>query len=522
MTAQNHLEIKGDLRTHPFAELLWETSEAKLTGSFRLAFEANKVIVYLIAGKVVFAVSNARRHRLFEMLLRENALSKEQLVEIPNFTGDLELAANLKNRSIFSEAEINAFFSIQIAEILQTVFDWTGGEWIFSSQTRIKENIQFEIDTSEMLLRYARNLPDEALGKRFKNTNEAFGAKPFVSTNAALFPTEAFVLSRFEKSFLPVREINILSGLPAAATLRIIYTLWLGGFLFHQNWQAAFSERRIAEILSAKLSLKKETVVVPEKPPEAPAAPPVVSQIAVENVKDDIKPDGVSLDTYLAQVENAANYYEILNAARDADLTEIKSHYFALAKQFHPDMFHQEKDSVLLRRIQSAFAKTAQAYDTLRNTETRKVYNYKLDKNLVTLKPKDSAVAAENNPVKRQSDFAAETFEQGFNLLMEDEYEEAVPFLARAVQLAPDNAKFHAYYGKALSFNEGSRYQADTELQTAIRLEPKNPAYRLLSAEFYIQYNLFKRAEGELKRLLSIAPDNKNAKFLLDSLAQKS
>ena len=40
-------------------------------------------------------------------------------------------------------------------------------------------------------------------------------------------------------------------------------------------------------------------------------------------------------------------------------------------------------------------------------------------------------------------------------------------------------------------------------------------------AEFFIRVKLLKRAEGELKRLLSQFPDNKEARSLLDSLQPK-
>lgn len=522
MTSQNNLEIKGNLQTHPFAELLLETSEANLTGSFRLSFETSKIVVYLKGGKIIFAASNARRHRLFEMLLNENKISQNQLVEIPNFTGDLELAAHLKNKNSFSEAEINRLFSVQIEEILKVVFDWTNGDWIFSPQTRIREAIQFEVNAPELLLEYARNLSNETIGERLKNPRETFAAKPFAAAeDVALLPPEAFVLSRFDKSFMTVQEIKNLSGLPETATLQILYGLWLGGFLFRQNWRAAFSERKISEILSAKLSLKKETEALPEKSAEVKPAPVVIKPPVVEAARNNIKPAEISLDEYLTQVENAQNHYEILNISGDAELNEIKPRYFALAKQFHPDMFYQEKDSRLLQRIHSAFARTAQAYDTLKDAETRKVYDYKLNKNPVGQKSKVASDDSTENSGIRQEEFAKESFEQGFTLLMEDEYDEAVPFLARSVQFAPDNAKYHAYYGKALSGDESQRYKADAELQTAIRLEPQNITYRLVSAEFYIQYGLFKRAEGELQRLLSISPNNAEALTLLDSLPKK-
>jgi predicted Zn-dependent protease len=58
-------------------------------------------------------------------------------------------------------------------------------------------------------------------------------------------------------------------------------------------------------------------------------------------------------------------------------------------------------------------------------------------------------------------------------------------------------------------------------MQAAIKLEPNNATYRLMLAEFFVNVKLVKRAEGELNRLLAIAPDNKEARVLLDSLKQK-
>ena len=45
---------------------------------------------------------------------------------------------------------------------------------------------------------------------------------------------------------------------------------------------------------------------------------------------------------------------------------------------------------------------------------------------------------------------------------------------------------------------------------------------RLILAEFFIQVNLMKRAEGELNRLLAIFPSNREARALLDSIRAKT
>src|SRR5215207_1860307 len=95
MFAPNSTEIKGTFQESPFAELLIEVIQAELSGSFRLSHEEEKVIIYLKAGEVIFAVSNLRQHRLFEMLLQTGRMSKDVLTKIPNFANDFELAERL-------------------------------------------------------------------------------------------------------------------------------------------------------------------------------------------------------------------------------------------------------------------------------------------------------------------------------------------------------------------------------------------------------------------------------------------
>ncbi len=101
---------------------------------------------------------------------------------------------------------------------------------------------------------------------------------------------------------------------------------------------------------------------------------------------------------------------------------------------------------------------------------------------------------------------------------MDENSEAALPFLARAVHFAQDNARYRAYQGKALSFDDKQRHKAEAELQTAVRLDAENADFRLMLAEFFIQIGFPKRAEGELNRLLAIFPSNREAKALLDSL----
>ena len=520
MSSPNNLEINGNLLRHTLAELLVEIMQSRLTGSLRISHHHNKTIIYVRGGAVVFAVSNQRQHRIFEILLGVGAVNKRQLIEIPEFTNDLVLAKALREREILSEPDIESAFTRQIEGILRDAIAWKDGVWTFSPLARVKDDIHYKIDVSALLVEYGRNLPKDALVRRFKSFKESFGKKPMLPAAVNLLPQEAFLLFRFEGTFLKVEEIVALSGWSDVETLQRLYILWLAGFLYRENWDAPFKEHQISAISSAKFELKKQTAT-PTEERKIVKPEPIVKETKAEEIKTPTpvkETPEAALEKYLERVERAETHYELLDISHRASVDDIKKAYFGLAKRFHPDLFHRQTDAATLNRIQHAFTEIAHAYETLRDEEKRRSYDFKLRKLLEELERLSPEERGKPKTEQKTLTEASEIFEHGFNLLMDEEYEQALPYILRAVHLAPDAARYHAYYGKLLSIDKNQRFNADSELQTAIKLEPENPTFRLMLAEFFIQYNLFKRAEGELNRLLAIFPDNKEARALLDSL----
>jgi len=523
MESKKNLETIGNLSTNSLAEMLVEISQNKFNGSLRITNEAHKVVVYFDAGEAVFANSNARRHRLFEMLLQAGKLNKEQLVTIPEFTNDLALNDFLQKTDLLEKTETAALFHNQISEILKTALEWQSGEWIFSPLVRIKGDIRFSIDSNNLLIKYARTLPSEVITGKFQNPLDSFHVKSAMPANVNLTPRESFVFSRFENSVLTIQEIQTLSGLPEAETFQILYALWLGGFLIRKNWSAAFSEQKVSAILSAKLSVRKQDSMPVIQPPETQAEKPPAETISEETTEGIITEEKhLTLEEYLSRVEKATNFYEMFSLAPDVAASEIKQVYFSLAKRFHPDLFYKETDSKLLQQIQTAFTQLAHAYDTLKTASSREVYDFKMRKELTEMQSvRAEETTREEIDSQKQTDQATENFECGFSLLMDENYDAAIPFLARAVHSDKDNARYHAYYGKAISMDNKQRHKAESELQTAIKLDNQNAIYRIILAEFFIQFGLLKRAEGELNRLLEIHPNNAEARTLLDSLSKK-
>jgi len=516
MTSQNDFDLSGDLKVHSFAELLVEIAAAKLSGSARISCGDRKLIVYFDDGAVIFAVSNARRFRLFDVLLREGRIDKELLSKTPNFANDIEFAAVLKEAGRLTESEVKELFERQVSEILTEAMALTDGEWAFSPLARLRSGIRTTIDLGHMLLEHARNVSLDAISLRFKSMEEKFASLENSTSAIELDPQEAFVLSRLTSEPNTLADVRFMTGLQENDALKTLYTLWFAGFIVRTNWEAVFSDKFVSRVRGANLKLTKSaTTIQKPKAPEPEKPEPVKEEEPVPEFKE------ISLEAYLERIEKAESHYDILGLGHDAKLPDIRNSYFELAKLFHPDRYHRAGADVL-RRVENAFSKLAQAHEALRDPKSRTKYDNELrrqiaDKKLQGEKPME--VKVQGNLLN--SERAGQEFEHGRGLLADGDYEEALPYLARAAHLDPQMARYHAFYGKALSFTDNGRHKAEGEMQAAIKLEPNNATYRLMLAEFFVNVKLVKRAEGELNRLLAIAPDNKEARVLLDSLKQK-
>ncbi|MGE3465606.1 MAG: DnaJ domain-containing protein [Pyrinomonadaceae bacterium] len=514
MTPRSELELQGNFLMHPFAELVAEIGQSRLNGSLRASDKEKKCVVYFKAGEIAFAVSNARSSRLFDMMLKRNQLQKEDIAQIPKFENDFEFAEFLKSKNYLSQEKVDQLFVDQIESIIVDLLTWTDGDWTFTSLARIRDGLEYKPNTVRLLLDYGRTMPVDRMLSRFRSLNERYRLSSELTIGETLAPEEAFVLSRAASGQLTAEDLVNTAGISESRALHIIYTLWLGGFLVRNDWNPAFPGGAVAHMQHAKLELRQEAKIAsaPTEPAAVDDAVPEAETTAEPGKADD---PVISLEEYLTRVEGSETHYDILGVDTKAEIAELKKAYFMLAKMFHPDRYHAEGGDQL-KRIQNAFTMLAQAHETLKNPESREVYDYRMRKEISEREKREAG--GTTGSATLQMEQASESFDRGFDLLMANEPESALQFLARAVHYAPENARYHAYYGKALSFDEKKRHKAESEMQAAVKLDQDNPTYRIMLSEFFVQYKLYKRAEGELNRLLAIFPSNREAREMLDTL----
>jgi DnaJ-domain-containing protein 1 len=72
------------------------------------------------------------------------------------------------------------------------------------------------------------------------------------------------------------------------------------------------------------------------------------------------------------------NYYEILEVSPEATQAEIKSAYYRLSKELHPDKLHPDIPERARRVVEEQYKKINEAYDTLHDPATRQEYHRKI------------------------------------------------------------------------------------------------------------------------------------------------
>ncbi len=487
--------MDGQLSEQPLAELMREISAKSLGGRLRLERERVKVVAYFDGGSFRYAAANVRTLRLREYLLKNNLVSEKDLTQFNDRVSDIDVVKVMCAQKLLTISAAEQMQTRLAMDVLRLALLWTEGTWQFESKHRLDDPPQLEIDLNSLLLNAGRRLPAKFAASRFRNPGELITplGEPLVHDN--LLPTEVFLLSRLDRPTV-LRDLIAIGGASEEETLGIVYALALAGLVKRENWKSAFRDPQP----TAPAEAQKETTATRE-----------VDLNEIEN--------------FLLRVKNAGSYYELLGVEWEAGPESLKTVYYQLARRYHPDRFRKHHP-LLVPRLESAFARITQAYDTLRDESLRTSYNSKLQARKKAQQLADSAPKATQETVAARVDEtgvskaerAAAQFKEALAALELGERKVALGLLASAASAVPSEPSYRAFYGQLLAGNERTRRAAEAELHAAIKLDPNNAEYRMMLAELYRDLGLKLRAKGEAERAVAADPNNQKARELLRTL----
>jgi curved DNA-binding protein CbpA len=495
--------MNGQLSEQPLAELIREISAKSLGGRLSLEHDRIKVVTYFDNGNFVYAAANVRTLRLREYVKKSGLVSDADLGRFNDRIPDIDLLKQLTAQKFLTVNAADQLHTRQVTDVLRMALVWTDGTWQLESRSRLNEELNLKIDIDSLLLEASRRLPADFIATRFRDQAELITplAEPLINEN--LLPPEVFLFSRVDQP-MALRELVAITGLGEAETLRHIYSLALAGLLQREQWKSGFREQQQTR---------------PAPAPGKTAPPP-------EPERED---DSMSVEAFLERVRTAPTFYDVLGVSGAVSAQNLKELYYQLARRYHPDLF-RKAEPTLLARIESAFARITQAYDTLRDDRLRATYDSKLQARSKaeklaesTAKPTTPASQPEpatgaSEPAMSAAERAEIQFREGLAALELGQRKVAIGLFASAANAAPKEPRYRASYGQLLAANENTRRAAETELTAAIKLDPTNAEYRVLLAELYRDLGLKLRAKGEAERAVAADPNNRKARDLLRSL----
>jgi curved DNA-binding protein CbpA len=504
----------GKLTDQPLAELIREISNKSLSGTLRLEHDRVQTAIYFDQGELIYATSNLRTLRLRDYLSKRSLVSEKQRTRFDDDISDLELAEALAANGTLRKKDVDAVLAIVVSDVLRVSLLWTEGTWELNTRARLADPVRVNVDTPTLLREAAQRVPINFVSRRFRNPSEMISRASEVSRTSNFLPAESFILSRLDKP-LKLEELVMLSGLPEPEVHRVIYGLALCDLIKREYWQNAF---------------RTEGPKTGKEQSATPVAPSLTTQTEQSDNWISASIENEDLEEFLKRLRNSTNHYEVLELQTNAKVSEIKDAYYAMARRYHPDRFHLKSGTKLHAQISSAFARVTQAYETLTNPNARAGYDNTLARARQFAEAEAKAEKAER-AAESSKDFDFEldgsgsalgraeySFREGFGALEQGRINAAIKYLANAVRLEPREARYRAYYGRALAADENTRRLAENEIQTAVKLEPANAAFRTMLAELYFDLKFHRRAQTELDRALSIDPQNATANLLLRKL----
>jgi curved DNA-binding protein CbpA len=508
--------MNGQLSDHPVAELVREIADKNLSGALRIRNDRVKVVVYCQDGTVNYAASNVRKMRLAEYLRKGGLLSDQQLNAMGDAGPDLNAAAQLVDQGILNRPTLNEVLLQQVTDVLCLALVWDGGDWALDVRARLQNDVGTRLDTAPLLLATARRLDDNYVATRLARGNQLISPGRTPPDTLTLSSAEGFLLSRVQ-SPVNITELITASGLNTIEARQAIYALLLAGVLKRPGWPMALGSLISTSARSTPVFREAQTV--------AESADETTSK------SQQTRPSEEEIRALFARLSGATNHYEVLGIDMPVDLRGIKTAYYALARRFHPDRFHDLANSPLHERIEAAFARITRSYETLVDAELRSAYDAKLAERpwdqTAPMAGQRSEIPVEGEaqpsaPTPEQERERAEArFQEGVVALEQGQTKVALSCFSLAAGMFPKQARYRAYYGRALAANPKSRRLAENELQAAIKYDAGNASYRVWLAELYRELGFQKRARGELERALTINPRNREALALLQNLGHK-
>jgi tetratricopeptide (TPR) repeat protein len=576
--------MKGTLSLINFADIIRDLHLTRQTGLLRLTRDRELRAVFVEQGDLVFALSNLPHERLGDFLLARDLITREQYeaaVQKPN--AKQRFGQVLVEMGVMSREAVETHARQHLTEIILAAFEWERGEFVFEEGTRAAHDVKLNLLTPNLILMGVRRMTnDEVVRRALGPTTQFIELSPDAMTQlqrATLDGTEGFVLSRITGR-MTIDELVLISGVPEATILRVVYGLLCAGILVGSHPRPTMANPQPAA-----------PAAPPPATPQPVATPPTPHSIPEPEA---VKPDEARFELQMLREFlslKTTTYYDMLNVGPTASDSEIKRSYYQMAKKYHPDRYRPLGMPDVLESAEWIFARISEAYEKLRDPDVRRRYDEfigLIPENTVQTEAKVASVTAPSPPsappvskpavgtqtgqiptppippvgagttgslasstqpvgsrtgsssqglgrqtgaattgsVSAPAETAAETAARSYEMacaaIERKDFITAMTYLREAVRLAPDVIRYRSRLASLCMQNPKLRKEAEDQLLAILKIDATYVDAHLALGHMYHQAGMEKSARKQFEAALALQPDNAVAKQMLSLLKSET
>ena len=576
--------MKGTLSLINFADIIRDLHLTRRTGLLRLTRDRELRAVFVEQGDLVFALSNLPHERLGDFLLARDLITREQYeaaVQKPN--AKQRFGQVLVEMGVMSREAVETHARQHLTEIILAAFEWERGEFVFEEGTRAAHDVKLNLLTPNLILMGVRRMTnDEVVRRALGPTTQFIELSPDAMTRlqrATLDGTEGFVLSRITGR-MTIDELVLISGVPEATILRVVYGLLCAGILVGSHPRPTMANPQPAA-----------PAAPPPATPQPVATPPTPHSIPEPEA---VKPDEARFELQMLREFlslKTTTYYDMLNVGPTASDSEIKRSYYQMAKKYHPDRYRPLGMPDVLESAEWIFARISEAYEKLRDPDVRRRYDEfigLIPENTVQTEAKVASVTAPSPPsappvskpavgtqtgqiptppippvgagttgslasstqpvgsrtgsssqglgrqtgaattgsVSAPAETAAETAARSYEMacaaIERKDFITAITYLREAVRLAPEVIRYRSRLASLCMQNPKLRKEAEDQLLAILKIDGTYVDAHLALGHMYHQAGMEKSARKQFEAALAIQPDNAVAKQMLSLLKSET
>jgi tetratricopeptide (TPR) repeat protein len=471
------LPASGKLSETPLPVLLLELSRTRFTGALSLSRDRTTKRVLWRDGAPILAESNLASETLGVTLLDSGKLSREDYSKVVGYVQlkNCKEGKALLDLKLLEPKELFLALKEQLRRRILECFGWPDGAWSLDPKQVPPPDAQaFRLDPRVLAQDGVEShwSPERvlgSLGERLGRTVRASESREVLAGRLRAGSGVAKFLDALDGT-CTLGEALRRAGAPAA--LSAAWVLDASGLLRYPD-SAEQGDSPQSEVatgledsgLDIEVLVSGAGVSIPAAPKGTPNRGPGRAGAAGQESADAA---ALRREVTEKHARLDLDHYALLGIRREATPADIKRAYFSAAKRLHPDALSRSGLEALRKPANELFARIAKAYAVLSDPKARR--DYDLD-----------ATGGEEGEAERIAQ--AETlYRKGDILVRKGAFQEAIKFLAPAVELWAEDAEYRSALGWALYKKGKSEPQPAREhLSKAVKLDPKNAVahYRL-------------------------------------------